>query len=172
MSRRVFMGVFESEQDLLGATRAVRDRGWTIDDIYSPYAVHGLEHIAGFPRSWLPIACFILATIGGSLFTWFAFWATAVDWPLNVSGKPWNSLPAFVPIIFEMVVLTAGLGSTLVLFIALGLWPGKKAKMPHPRVTDDRFALLIQETDATFSPVEAEALCARFNAVETEEFER
>lgn len=171
MSRRIFMGVFEREEDLLGATRAVRERGWKIVDIYAPYAVHGLDRLAGFAPSRLPWVCFILGVLGAVLMTWFAFWTTAVSWPINVAGKPWNSLPAFIPVIFEVTVLFAGVGTTFVLFLVAGLLPGKRARLPHPRVTDDRFALLIEEADATFSPAEAAALCARFHAVETEELE-
>lgn len=171
MSKRIFMGVFEREEDILGAVRAVRERGWKIFDIHSPYAVHGLEREAGFAPSRLPWVCFVLGVVGAGLKTWFEFWTTAVSWPINVAGKPWNSLPAFIPITFEVMVLTAGLGTVLAFFIAVGLYPGKKARMPHPRVTDDRFALLIEEVDATFSPTAAAELCARFRAVETEEYE-
>jgi len=171
MSQRIFMGIFEHEDDILGAARAVRQRGWRVVDIYAPYAVHGLDKAAGFAPSRLPWICFALAVIGATFKIWFEYWTTAVSWPLNVSGKPWDSLPAFIPVTFEVMVLTAGIGTTLAFLIAVGLRPGKEAKLPHPRVTDDRFALLIEEANAVFSPIEAAALCARFNAVETEEYE-
>ncbi len=171
MSRRIFMGVFEREEDILGATHAARARGWTIVDIYSPYAVHGLDRAAGFAPSRLPWICLVLALVGAGLKTWFEFWTTAISWPINVAGKPWNSLPAFIPVTFEVMVLFAGVGTVIALFITVGLWPGKRARLPHPRVTDDRFALLIEEGDAVFDPAEAAALCAGFHAVHTEECE-
>ena len=171
MSWRVFMGIFEREEDILGASRAVRERGWRIVDIYAPCAVHGLDRAAGFTPSRLPWICFALGAVGAALKTWFEYWTTAVSWPINVSGKPWNSLPAFVPVTFEVMVLTAGVGTTLAFLIAVGLRPGKQARLPHPRVTDDRFALLFEQRDAAFSAVEATALCARFGAVETAEYE-
>jgi len=171
MSQRIFMGIFEHEEDILNATGAVRERGWRIVDIYSPYVVHGLDKVAGFAPSRLPWICFALGVIGATLKLWFEYWSTAISWPLNVSGKPWDSLPAFVPVTFEVMVLTAGIGTTLAFVIAAGLRPGKKARLPHPRVTDDRFALLIEEADATFSPTEATALCAQYGAVETAEYE-
>ncbi len=170
-SRRIFMGLFEREEDVIGATRAARERGWRIVDVYAPYPVHGLPEAAGFARSWVPWACLALGLTGAALITWFQFWASAVTWPINVAGKPWNSLPAFIPVTFEVGVLSAGLGTTAVFLLAFGLLPGKTAVTPHPRVTDDRFALLIEEPDATFSAAAAAELCARFNAVETEEFE-
>jgi hypothetical protein len=171
MSRRIYMGVFEREEDILGATRAVRDRAWKIADIYAPYAVHGLDRVAGFAPSRLPWICFALAVVGAAFKIWFEYWTTAVSWPINVSGKPWNSLPAFVPVTFEVMVLVAGVGTVIAFLIAVGLRPGRKAVLPHPRVTDDRFALLVEEADAAFDPNEAAALFARFNAVQTLEYE-
>ena len=81
---------------------------------------------------------------------WFQWWTSAVSWPLNVGGKPWNSLPAFVPIIFEGMVLAAGLGTVFALLVVARLRPGKKMMPIIPGVMDDRFALLVEETDATF----------------------
>ncbi len=57
MSRRVFVGVFEREEDILGMAQAARERGLKIIDIFSPYAVHGLEQAAGFKPSRLPVIC-------------------------------------------------------------------------------------------------------------------
>jgi len=171
MSRRVFMSVYEHEEDILGVVGAARQKGLTIIDVFSPYAIHGLERIAGFRPSRLPIVAFILGLTGTTFMTWFAFWTSAVSWPINVGGKPWNSLPGFVPVIFELTVLFAGVGSVLVLFARARLWPGKKAEMPFEGVTNDRFALLLEETDATFDPGEVRHLCERFNAVQIEERE-
>lgn len=171
MSCRVFMGVFEREQDIVAAAKAVRERGWKIVDIYSPYAVHGLDRAAGLAPTRLPWLCFFLALLGAGLMLWFEFWTTVTSWAINVAGKPWDSLPAFIPITFELMVLFAGVGTTIGFLLIAGLLPGKRARLPHPRITDDRFALLIEETDATFDPVEAQALCARFHATLTEEQE-
>ena len=105
MSKRLFVGVFENEQDTLGAIRASRKRGFKIVDVYAPYAVHGVEEAMELPPSRLPWIVFALGLLGAGLKVWFEFWTTAVDWPLNVGGKPFNSLPAFVPVTFEVMVL-------------------------------------------------------------------
>lgn len=100
---------------------------------------------------------------------WFQWWTSAVSWPLNVGGKPWNSLPAFVPIIFEGMVLAAGLGTVLALLVVARLRPGKRATPIVPGVMDDRFALLIDETDATFDPLAVSELLRSCHAVEVSE---
>jgi len=171
MSRRIFVSVYEREEDILGVAKAARARGLTIVDIYSPYAVHGLEQAAGFRPSRLPWVCFLLGLTGAVLKVWFEFWTSAQSWPINVGGKPWNSLPAFIPVTFEVMVLFAGLSTVLALFIASRLWPGKQASLPCLGITDDRFALLLEETDATFDPGEVRELCERFNTVHMEERE-
>lgn len=171
MSRRTFLSIYEHEEDILGVAKAARSSGLTIVDIFSPYAIHGLERAAGFSPSKLPWVCFVLGLAGATFKVWFEFWTTAVSWPINIGGKPWNSLPAFVPITFEVMVLMAGVGTVIALFIACRLFPGKKAKMPFDGVTDDRFALIIEESDATFDPAEVRRMCERFNAVHVEERE-
>ncbi len=171
MSRRIFMSIYEREDDILGVVVAARQKGLTIVDVFSPYAVHGLERIAGFRPSRLPIVAFLLGLTGCTFMTWFAFWTSTVSWPINVGGKPWNSLPAFIPVIFELTVLFAGVGVVLVLFARARLWPGKEADLPFDGITNDRFALFIEESDATFDPGEVRHLCERFNAVHIEERE-
>ncbi len=169
MSRRIFVGVFEREEDTLDAVRAVRARGLKIIDVHTPYAVHGLDQAMGLQPSKLPWVCFVLGLVGATFKVWFEYWTTATSWAINVGGKPWNSLPAFVPVTFEVMVLFAGV-STVIAFLAhRGLLPGRKAIVPVAGVTDDRFAVLLEETDATFDPDAVRRLFERYHAVHTEE---
>jgi hypothetical protein len=140
---KILLASFAQEEDLLAAVRASRERGWTIADLYTPYAVHGLDQVLGWPRSRLPVACFLCGAAGVSLALWFQFWATAWDWPLNVGGRPWNSLPAFVPVAFESMVLLAGLGLVFAWLYRCRLYPGKEAALPVTGLTDDHFAMVL-----------------------------
>lgn len=151
---RLLLGTFEREEDILAVTRASRNRGLKIVDVYTPYAVHGLDQAGGLKPSRLPWVCFYLGLFGAAFKVWFEFWTTAVSWPINVGGKPWNSLPAFVPVTFEVMVLFAGVSTVIAFLIASRLRPGKIAKLPDPRVTDDRFVLVLEQTDSTFDPDE------------------
>ncbi len=169
MSRRIFVGVFEREEDTLSAVRAVRERGLKIIDVHTPYAVHGLDHAMGLEPSKLPWVCFALGVFGASFKVWFEYWTTATAWPINVGGKPWNSLPAFVPVTFEVMVLFAGVSTVLAFLFHRGLLPGRKAVLPVAGVTDNRFAILLEETDATFDPDAVRELFKDHHAVATEE---
>ncbi|MDP7034029.1 MAG: DUF3341 domain-containing protein [Planctomycetota bacterium] len=164
IDQRVVM-VFESADDLMSATRAVRESGWKIEEAYTPYAVHGLDEAMGRAPSRLPYITFLCGLVGTLLALWLQHWTSSVSWPLNVGGKPFNSLPAFVPVIFEIMVLFAGLGSVATLLIRSRLYPGKKVQLPSVDITNHRFALVLAPQDASFSHDEASQLCRRHNAV-------
>lgn len=169
MNRRFFVGIFESEDDILGATSEARRDGYEIADVYTPYAVHGLDEAMGLAPTRLPWVCFAFGLLGAALKVWFEFWTTAIDWPINVGGKPWNSLPAFVPITFEVMVLVAGLSTVAAFLWTCRLRPGKPARLVDPDVTNHRFVLVLVENSAGFDVAEAGRLCETHHAVHTEE---
>jgi hypothetical protein len=169
MNRRVLVGVFAREADILSATRAARQHQLALLDVYTPYAVHGLDEAMGLSPSRLPWVCFALGLLGAGAKVWFEYWTTAVSWPINVGGKPWNSLPAFIPVTFEVMVLFAGLSTVIAFFIVAGLRPGKRPRHQDPLVTDNRFVLVIEQTDAAFDVPAVVSLLERHGAVRTEE---
>jgi hypothetical protein len=169
MSRRTLLGFFEKESEILGATRAVRQAGFRIADVYAPYAVHGMDKAMGLAPSKLPWVCFLLGLLGAALKVWFEFWTTAQDWPINVGGKPWNSLPAFVPVTFEVMVLFAGVSTVLAFLLVSRLFPGKKAALADVAVTDHHFVLVIEESDAAFDAVKVHRLLNEYNVTSVEE---
>lgn len=168
-SSRHVIGSFRDEHDLIGAVRAARAAGLTIDDAYTPYAVHGLEAEMGLRPSRLPWVCFLLGALGTGLCLFFEYWTSALDWPINVGGKPFDSLPAFFPIAFEMAILFGGLGVVIAMFIRNRMWPGKVARLAAPGTTDDRFALSIRLTDAAYGADDVRELLAPYGLASWEE---
>jgi hypothetical protein len=172
MNRRVLIGIFDTEDDILRVTEAARRRDLKIVDVFAPYAVHGLDQAMGLGRSKLPWVCFLLGLSGAAFKVWFEYWTTASDWPLNVGGKPWNSLPAFVPITFEVMVLFAGVSTVLAFFGMNRLWPGRKPVLLDARVTNDRFALVLEQDNAAFDVREVERFLLEHHALRVEEREQ
>ena len=162
-------GVFAEEDQILQVTRACRERGYEIVDVYSPYPVHGMDRAMGLKPSRITWVCFVLGMTGAAAMLWFQSWASAVDWPANIGGKPLNSLPAFVPITFEVMVLFAGLSTVFAFFLVSRLRPGRKARLIASGVTNDRFALVLEQADAAFSVEAASDLLNRYNVVSVEE---
>lgn len=169
MSRRQ-IGIFAAEEKVLAATRAAREAGLEVEDVYTPYPVHGIEDAMGLARSRLPFACLVGAALGGLLALWFQHWSSAVSWPVDVGGKPFSSLPAFVPITFELTVLGGALGAVAALLLRRGLRPGRGAALPDPRVTDDRFALVVRPKDSRLSTAGVGALLEAHGAEEVREW--
>ena len=158
MSRRIVLAGFAREEDLLQAVRSVQNRGWEIADVYTPYAVHGLEQVLGWPRSRLAVACFLGGAAGVVSALWFQFWTTGWNWPLNVGGQPWNSLPAFVPGTFESMVLLAGFTLVFAWIFRSGLYPGKASVPLLAGLTDDRFGMLLRFPDPVAAGAAREVL--------------
>lgn len=168
-SRRVLLAVFDSEHDILAAAKSLKARGISILESYTPYAVHGLDKALGQRPSRLPLVCLLFGLTGAAAKLWFQVWTSAGSWPLNVGGKPLASVPAFVPVTFEITVLFAGLGTVAVFFLRSRLWPGKSVRIVHKRVTDDGFALLIHQDNAAFDITAVENICREHHVAQLEE---
>ena len=138
-----WIATFDDADHLVAATRTARAAGLTIVDAYTPYAVHGLDEAMGLARSRLTWVCFAGGLFGGSVALSFQLWTSAASWPLNVGGKPFASIPAFLPVTFELTVLAAALVSAGTFFVRSRLFPGKRV-VAVPRVTDDVFALVVE----------------------------
>lgn len=167
---RLLIATFTEAGDVVRATRAARERGYDIVDVYTPFAVHGLDEAMGLPQSRLTWVCFFGGVVGVSVGMGFEIWSSAVSWPLNIGGKPLHSIPAFVPVAFEMTILLAGLSVFFATLLRCGLLPWRKAKLIVPRITDDRFAIVLAH-GAAFSRSEVEELFMGFGAVAIEERE-
>ena len=169
MNERFLLGIFEREKDIREATQAARQAGLHIVDVFTPYPVHGLDRAMGLSRSRLPVVALLLGLFGAVFMTAFQYWTSAVSWPVNVGGKPWNSWPAFAPVVFEFMVLCAGVGTVIVFFVWSGLLPGRTSPVSDLRVTDDRFALVIGQPGGSFDRPAVEGLLSRFHPVSIEE---
>ena len=161
---RHFQATFTREEDLLSAVIAYRAHGFEIEDAYTPYAVHGLDEAAGVRRTRLGWVCAILGLGGAVAMLGFEHWSSAVSWPLNVGGKPFSSIPAFVPVMFEAGVLAAGLGSVFAFFAVSRLFPGKSASPYLDRVSDDRFTVVLAAADQGFQRSQAERISREHGA--------
>jgi hypothetical protein len=94
-------------------------------------------------------------------------WIFTRDWPIMFGGKPYWSVPAFIPITFEMTVLFAAWGMTITFYTICGMWPGVKAKTLDDRITDDKFCVAFDVTDASEGDVDhLKGFFSRTNAAE------
>lgn len=162
---------FKREEDLLGAAQEARQSGLDIHDAFTPFAVHGLDRAVGLTRSRLTWIAFIAGAIGLIFGLGLQVWTSAYDWPLNVGGKPFNSFPLFIPVTFELMVLFSGLIAIGVLLARNRLWLFSH-KLVFDRVTDDRFVLVLKQSDASFDARKALGIFNRHNAIKVIEGDR
>jgi len=127
----------------------VRKAGYKIHDVYTPFPIHGLDAAMGLRDTSLHTAGFIYGITGTTVAFSFITWAFTTDWPLNIGGKPFFALPAWIPIIFELTVLFAAVGMVLTFCYLCQLAPFVKKDHFNPRSTDDTFVLVIECTDRT-----------------------
>ena len=142
-SRNFVLGVYDDEDVLLKAVRKIRRAGVKIDEVYSPFPVHGLDEELGYKKSRLPIAAFMFGTLGTTLALTMQIWMLGIDWPMIIGGKNYIAGPDLVPVTFELTVLLAAFGMVFTFLVASDLKPWKDPKMLDLRITDDRHVMAI-----------------------------
>ena len=142
MAKKKFVvGCYDDEAVLFPAVKKVRTAGYKIHDVYTPFAVHGLDHALGLRETSLHTAGFIYGVIGCATALSGISWILTYDWPLNIGGKPSFALPAWIPFV--------------------------KKHHFHLRATDDLFVMVIECTEKTNSE-DLKAFLTNSGALETE----
>lgn len=159
------VALFQKPHDLIRAAKMLQSRQTKLFDCFTPYPIHGLDAAMGLPRSRIPLVTLIFGLIGCAAGFYFQYWVSAVDWPLIVGGKPFNSWPAFIPITFECTVLFGGLSTAAALFIICRL-PNFKPKILDPEITNNRFAVFISKQDKMYEEGELKKLLTELGAYE------
>lgn len=170
-SRKIY-GLYNDDDVLKGGARFLVEKGIKVNDVYSPFPVHGIEKIIGIKWTRIAITAFMYGITGTTLAILGMWYFMIQDWPMNIGGKPsfalYQNLPAFIPVTFEFTVLCAAHGMAITYFIRNWTLPGVKARNPHPRTTDDHFALeIIPSENSAFSSDELHSLLKETGTVET-----
>lgn len=143
--------LFDDDDVLLNGVKTVRDQGFTVQEVYSPFPIHGLDHAIGLKPTRIAIAAFFYGVLGLATAILMTYGMLIVDWPMNIGGKPsftWaENMPAFVPIMFELTVFFSAHLMVWTFFFRNGLYPGRAAQNPDPRTTDDKFLLEVTAED-------------------------
>lgn len=141
--KHFIVGVYDDEDVLLSGIGKVRGNGIKIQDVYSPFPVHGIDDALGYKKSRLPIAAFLFGLTGTSLALLMQIWMLGYDWPMIIGGKNYASLPPFIPVTFELTVLLAALGMVGTFMIVSDLKPYKWPRQFDLRSTDDKHIMAI-----------------------------
>jgi len=158
---------FDTPAALYHAAEGLRDAGFSRWDAHSPFPVHGLERAMGLRRSMVPLGVLVLGLGGAASGMLLQWWVATRAYPLVVSGKPFFSWPAFVPIMFECGVLGGATGAVLG-FLGLARLPRHHhplfASSRFERATDDKFFLSIEAADPSYAGDDTVRLLERLGA--------
>ena len=134
--KKFVVGCFDDEAVLFPAVKKVRRAGYKIHEVFTPFPIHGLDKAMGLKDTSLDTAGFIS-------------WIFTSDWPLNIGGKPHFSLPAWIPITFELTVLFSAVGMVLTFCYLCQMAPFVKKDHFDLRSTDDLFVMALECTEKT-----------------------
>ena len=143
--------ILDTPDSLLDKIKELKSDSKEIQEVYTPFYVHGLAEALGLKRTRLGKATFLYGLIGLFFGCWLTYFTMIKDWPMDIGGKPnatfWQNLPAFVPVIFELVLYFAAHLLVISFFIRSRLYPFKKAENPIKRSSDDKFVIQVRDNN-------------------------
>jgi len=165
---------FDTPGELLAATRRAHEAGYRQMDAYTPFPIEGLVEALGFHRTRLPLIVLLGGIVGGIGGYLMQYWIAAIDYPLNIGGRPLHSWPAFIPVTFELTILGAAIAAVLGMLILNGLPMPYHPLFHVPRfalVTRNCFFLCIEARDPKFDREETRRFLASVKAREVSDVE-
>lgn len=147
MASKVIHAIYNDDDILLQAVKKVRNEHYHIEEIYTPFHIHGLDKAMGLADTRIAITSFLYGLVGLIFSVVMMNFIMIDDWPQDIGGKPSFSyienMPAFVPIMFELTVFFAAHLMVITFYLRSKIWPFKKAENPDLRTTDDHFLMVV-----------------------------
>lgn len=166
------VGYFDTPKEIYHACEQLRDGGYKHFDAHTPFPVHGLERAMGLGQSRLPWIVLVCALVGFTSAVLLQWWTSAVDYPLNISGKPDFPYQAYVPVTFELTVLFSAFGCFFGVWALCRLPTYFHPVFQHPsfhRASDDKFFVAIETRDPVFDAEKTRKLLEEAGAQEVVE---
>lgn len=166
------MAEFDNPTDLVKATEHAYASGYRKMDAYTPYPIEELSDALGFRKNRVPLVVLVGGILGGLSGYLLQYWISAVSFPENIGGRPWNSWPAFIVVTFEMTILFGGIAAVVGMLALNGLPMPYHPVFNNPRftsVTRDRFFLCIEAADPKFDVVSTGSFLMGLKAIDVTE---
>ena len=166
---------FGTAEEVLNAAEQAKFAGYKKMDAFTPYPVHGLSDAIGFRENVMPYMIFVAGLLGIACGFSLLWYTSAIDYPLDVGGKPFNPLPAFMPISFECIVLFSALTATF------GMLAMNKLPQPYhsvfntpgfERASQDRFFLAIESEDPNYDAAKTRSFLETLSPIAVSEVEK
>ena len=172
-SNKVIHALYDDDDILLSAVKLIREGKHHIEEVYTPFPVHGLDKVLGLDETRISIMAFIYGCIGFAVSILMMNYIMIEDWPQNIGGKPSFSyienMPSFVPFMFELTVFFAAHLMVITFYLRSKLLPFMEAEIPNPLTTDDKFLIEIELLD---NENELKALLKKTRAIDIKLIEK
>jgi hypothetical protein len=139
------IGVFDSEEVLIDAIRSIKKSNVKIKNVFSPYPIHDVFTELNL-KTRFPYIAFLFGAFGTISVFIFIYWASVINFPIMVGGKPAFTL-SFVIILFEMTIFSGVALSLAAFFVRQKLYPGKVPVIINEDITDDKYVIVIETTE-------------------------
>lgn len=170
-NNRIMLARFETPGALLKAAEKTHGAGIEKFDIHSPFPIHGMDQAMGLKRSPLGYIIGVMGVIGLIGGLGLQWWTSTVDYPLVISGKPFFSFQAYIPITFALTVLFAAFGAVFGM-LALNKLPQLYHTLfnskQFERVTDDGFFVSIEADADDFDEYETKTFLESLGGMDIE----
>ena len=154
-NKTLVTGYYEDPDVMVNAVKNMMASDIKIMDILTPFPIHGLDELIRLKKSRLPTIGFIFGLIGAAVAFGFQTWVFTVDYPLVIGGKPYFSVPSFIPVTFEMTILFAAFAMVFAFLIRSKLGFGSKNRIYDKKITDDHFVILTETgSEGTMEDIE------------------
>jgi hypothetical protein len=163
---------FHAPEEIVKAAAAVYAAGYRKVDAYTPYPMEDVLDALHLHHTHVPklaLAGGLLGLVGG----WgLQYWASVIEYPMNIGGRPVNAWPAFVVPSFETTVLCAAFATVIGMLLLNGF-----PQPYHPvfnvksfaTASRDRFFLCVESRDPKFEAQKTRELLKGLGAYEVSE---
>ncbi|MBP6386532.1 MAG: DUF3341 domain-containing protein [Pseudarcicella sp.] len=163
---KYIIGIFDDEDEVVQAVKEVKSKGVKIEEVYTPFPIHGLDTAIGHPRTRIPVAAFLFGCLGLTLIFSLINYTMVFDWPMIIGGKDFFALPDWIPVSFEGTVLFTAFGMVGTFLVSNSLYPGKQPRIFDIRSTDDKFVMTINTASNKMLDSSIESILKDAGAIE------
>ncbi len=146
--------LFDTPEKIINAANKVKDAGYKKFDVNTPYPVHGMDKAMGLGQSKIGWITLFFGFSGAIFIFLFMGWTMAMNYPYVVGGKPFFSFPAFIPITFEVTVLSGSIATIVGMLAVFFNLPSLNDPIQDSdylkQVSTDKFGILIQAANEKF----------------------
>jgi hypothetical protein len=142
MAKTFKIGIFDDEEKFVSSIRSLKEKKFSIHDVFTPYPVHEVFHLLK-RKSKLPTAAYFFGLFGIISTLAFLYYTSVIDWPIVYGGKPFNSFPSFIVVTIVVTIFTVTIASLALFSARSKLFPGRDNTIFDLRATDDRFIIVV-----------------------------